>query len=294
MAYKHIGVTAKSGLDDKDAILSRIADVAVKEGIELHYDQERLGDCSTAKNLHILSKDSPIDALLVIGGDGTIIRAVRELKNPSIPILSIDRGSVGFMAEVALSELESVLPLLFQEKGIFEERTLLRASVVRNGEELFEGYALNEIVIAQGAIARLLNLQTNVDGEDLATFHADGLIIATPTGSTAYSLAAGGPIVHPRLPATILTPINPHSFTQKPIVIPGTQNIDVEIVKKPNMFLDSEVGLTVDGQVYFPLEPNDHVVCCTHSETVKFLRREQDTFFSTLRRKLKWGSRLEE
>ena len=158
---------------------------------------------------------------------------------------------------------------------------------------IYSGYALNEAVVAQGTIARLVDLKTEVNGEDLTTFHADGLIIATPTGSTAYSLAAGGPIVHPAQLATILTPINPHSFSQKPIVLPSSDEIKVTVLTKENKFKDAEVILTLDGQVYVPLKNGDVIHASGCKTTVQFLRRKQDTFFGTLRTKLKWGERLE-
>ncbi len=140
----------------------------------------------------------------------------------------------------------------------------------------------------------MIDLQTTVNGESLTTFHADGVIVATPTGSTAYSLAAGGPIVHPQMRATIVTPINPHSFTQKPIVLPAEQCIEVKILKKKNKFADIQISMTLDGQTYVSLEGNDKVSACISPHTIKFLRRKEDTFFETLRGKLKWGEGLDE
>jgi NAD+ kinase len=234
------------------------------------------------------------DLLLIIGGDGTILRAIREMKNFSMPILSVNRGAVGFLAETNVSEAEELIPQLLSGTGVIEERSLLFVEAQRAGQHIFSGTVLNEAVIAQGTIARLVDLRTQVNGEPLATFHADGLIIATPTGSTAYSLAAGGPIVHPNLSATILTPINPHSFSQKPIVIPGTHTIEIEVLVKENKFLDSSVSLTLDGQMYVTLERHDRISVKRSEKSVKFLRRKQDTFFGTLRTKLKWGERIEQ
>jgi NAD+ kinase len=192
-----------------------------------------------------------------------------------------------------MNEAEELLPLFLRGEGIIEERQLLSIAVERAGKNVFSGRALNEAVIAQGVIARLLDLKASVGGEPLTTYRADGLIIATPTGSTAYSLAAGGPMVHPRLSALILTPINPHSFSQRPIVVPGDQTVEVEVLKKRATSIDSEVNLTLDGQTYEPLQRFDRVIAHPHTETVKFLRRGQDTFYATLRQKLKWGDRPE-
>ena len=221
----------------------------------------------------------------------SILRSVRELKDHSIPLLSVNRGAVGFLAETSAAEAESLIPTLLEGGGELEERTLLHVKVLRGAEAVFEGIVLNEAVIAQGAIARILSLKASVGGEELTTFRSDGLILATPTGSTAYSLAAGGPIVHPRLSAIILTPLNPHSFSQKPLVIPGTLAVEVEVLKKENKYVDSEVNLTLDGQRYIPLQAKDRVVVTLNGKSVKFLRRRGDTFFATLRTKLKWGER---
>jgi NAD+ kinase len=169
----------------------------------------------------------------------------------------------------------------------------LHVLVRRNGEVLHEGFVLNEAVISQGSIARLLNLRASVNSEELTNFRADGLIVATPTGSTAYSLAAGGPIVYPTMSAMILTPINSHSFSQKPIVIPGSHKVQVQVEAKESKFHDVEVSLTLDGQSYFTLYRHDIVEVWLEKEKVQFLRRRDDTFFGTLRKKLKWGEGLE-
>ncbi len=235
-----------------------------------------------------------VDVLVVLGGDGTILRAVREMDDFSVPMIGVNRGTIGFLAEMDIDNTEKLLPEFLHGKGMIDERSLLHVKAVRGKKVLWEGHVLNEAVISQGAISRLIDLQTTVNRDPLTTFHADGVIIATPTGSTAYSLAAGGPIVHPQLKATILTPINPHSFSQKPIVLPAENEVDVTILTKQNKFSDIQVSLTLDGQTYVTLQSQDIVHTCISSESLKFIRRTEDTFFATLRTKLKWGERLEE
>ncbi|MBU0458053.1 NAD(+)/NADH kinase [Patescibacteria group bacterium] len=291
LKYPHIGITVKSGLDQKDKAVSQIVEILKQQEANICFDSDRVGELECTKGLQEMKAIENIDLLIVIGGDGSILRAVRELKDFNIPILSVNRGTVGFLAEVNLDEAEDLLPKLLQGEGDIEERGLLHVSAHRNGDEIYQGHALNEVVISQGSIARLVNLITTVNGEELANYHADGLIISTPTGSTAYSLAAGGPLVYPTLNATILSPINPYSFSQKPVVIPGESEVDVMVETKSNKYQDTEVVLTVDGQVYIQLEAGDHIKACVHPSKVKFLRRKQDTLFSTLRRKLKWGER---
>lgn len=294
LQYKRIGITVKSGLSDKDKAISPIISILEKEGAEILVDGVRLREVLCTKDFPIYTNEGDIDLLLVAGGDGTILRTIREMKDFSIPILSVNKGTIGFLAEISMNEAEDMIPkLLHGTEGVVEERSILKITAQRKNETVFSGYALNEAVIAQGTIARLVNLQTTINGEPLTTYHADGLILSTPTGSTAYSLAAGGPIVHPGQSSTILTPINPHSFSQKPIVIRGDSLVEVQVLTKENKFSDTEVILTLDGQTYVTLKKNDIVQARNSHNTVKFLRRAEDTFYSTLREKLKWGERLE-
>ncbi|PIR48823.1 NAD(+) kinase [Candidatus Peregrinibacteria bacterium CG10_big_fil_rev_8_21_14_0_10_55_24] len=293
LVYSRIGLTVKSGLSHKDEAVERVLNILKVLGARVCVDAQRMTDVPMAKHLERLEGYRSIDLLVVIGGDGTILRAVRDLEDFSIPILSVNWGTVGFLSELNLSEVEHLIPSLLTGEGVLEERGVLHVVAKRGKEVLISGYALNEAVLAQGTIARLVSLKTCINGEDLATFTADGLILSTPTGSTAYSLAAGGPVVYPTLKAMILTPINPYSFSQKPIVIPGEAVVDVEVLTKENKFRDTEVVLTLDGQVYLPLQRGDHVAVHVNSKTVKFLRRKQDTFFHTLRDKLKWGESAE-
>lgn len=293
LKYRNVGITVKSALEKKDATLERVLTHLAFLGATTYLDTARTKGLSCAKGKSPLRASSPIDVLVIIGGDGTILRAVRELQRFSVPIIGINRGRVGFLTEATVEETEEALSLLLSGGGMIDERALLCIDVQRKRKTVFSGCALNEAVIAQGTISRLISLRTSIDGEPLATYQSDGLIIATPTGSTAYSLAAGGPVVHPGIPGIILTPINPHSFSQKPIVIPGGRTVEVEILAKGNSALDSEVGLTLDGQVYRPLGSFDRVMARVHEMTVKFLRRRQDTFYSSLRSKLRWGESVE-
>jgi len=291
--YKRIGITVKSAFDRKDEAVARIFRILKKAGCTILVDAQRLKGLPCARGCAPVDEKQNIDLLVVIGGDGTVLRSIREMKNFSVPILSVNRGTVGFLAEIELKEAEHILPDLLAGKGILEERSLLSIETLRHQKKFFSGLALNEAVIAQGTIARLIELQTSLNGEALTTFHADGLIIATPTGSTAYSLAAGGPIVHPAFgSAIILTAINPYSFSQKPIVIRGDSKVDVQVHMRVRKFADVDVNLTLDGQMYVPLQDGDHIRAIIAKQRVKFLRRRHDTFLNTLRTKLKWGAHL--
>jgi len=293
LAYQKIGVTARSDIKNRSATLRKIVSIIEAAGAEVLLDKHRC-DIPELKKYKRYRSQKDLDLLIVLGGDGTILRSIREHDDFSVPILSVNMGTVGFLSELTLEESETKIPHFLKGKGKIEKRSLLEITAMRGKEKLWHGLVLNEAVIAQGAISRLIDLKTNVNGDSLSTFHADGVIIATPTGSTAYSLAAGGPIVHPKLKATILTPINPHSFTQKPIVLPGENTIEVTILTKLNKFGDIQVSLTLDGQTYVALKRNDTVCAVMCGETAKFLRFSDETYFGTLRNKLKWGERIED
>lgn len=291
--YKHIGLTAKMHLDNKDAVVGSVMKVLRSIGAEVHVDAKTIGDIPCGKECSRIADVESLDLIIAIGGDGTILRTIRELRPFHAPLLAINAGSVGFLSEIPLADIERKLPELLSGGGVIERRACIEGEIIRNGLPVFSYAALNDVVISQGTISRLLDLKASIGGQFLATYHADGLIVSTPTGSTAYSLAAGGPVLHPVLSALILTPINPHSFTQKPIVIPGDKPIEVTITKGDvPAFENASVGLTVDGQVYQPLQAGDLIVVRT-GETVGFLRQNDDAFYRALRTKLKWGEGLD-
>lgn len=286
--YHTIALTSRTDIADKEAILTKVVEAVKSTNAEICIDPERcdipeLKDCKHCDSLE------DADLIIVIGGDGTILRTAQELKKFDAPLLTINRGTVGFLAECDTDEIETVVPKLITEGGTIDERRMLSCTVMREGKEIINGHVLNEVVISQGAIARLIELKTSINKEPLTTFRADGLIIATPTGSTAYNLAAGGPIVHPSACETIITPINAHAFSQKPLAIPSSEVIDIEVLPRETKFEHIEVSLTFDGQIHHSLQRGDAVSITEHPARVKFLRREGDAFYETLREKLGWG-----
>lgn len=291
--YRTIGLTAKIHLEDKDRVLRPVLDAIASSGATVAVDPHTLGDVTCLKDAPRIGDVGSIDLIVAVGGDGTILRTIRELHPIAAPIVAINAGSVGFLSEMPLADVPERLPRLLAGGGSIERRSCLHADVVRDGKIVFSCTALNDVVISQGTISRLLDLSASVSGQFLATYHADGLIVATPTGSTAYSLAAGGPVVHPVVPALILTPINPHGFTQKPIVLPSDAPIDVSIAGDVPFFANATVGLTVDGQVYHELAPGDRVTVKS-GHVVQFLRENDNAFYRALREKLKWGESLED
>jgi NAD+ kinase len=293
LQYQRVGVTVKTGLENRNETVSEVVSILEGAGATVLFDARRSEGVDCANRLAAYHDERDIDLLVVIGGDGTILRAVRELPECGAPIVGVNRGVVGFLAEMELAETSLLLPRFLHGEGIIEQRSVLEVSVVRRGETLPGGRAINEAVIAQGTIARLVSLGATINGNPLTEYQADGLIIATPTGSTAYSLAAGGPIVHPGLEAIILTPINPYSFSQKPIVVRGDSVVEVTVGPRQPVRSDARVFLTLDGQTSQPLEPGDVVRATVSPCPVKFLRRHQHTFFETIRDKLQWGARIQ-
>lgn len=288
MRFPRIAITARTDFPDKEDVLKTLVATVKRSGADVSIDPERC-DIAALKKCRRFGELKNIDLIIVVGGDGTILRTVRDLKDFSVPLLTINRGTVGFLTECDTTEIETAVPRLLKEGGILEERQMLSCAVLRDAAEIITAHALNEIVISQGTIARLIQLRTKIAGVLFATFRADGIIIATPTGSTAYNLSAGGPILHPHSRNTVITPINAYTLSQKPMVVPSDATIEVEILHRGSAFGDVSVSLTLDGQTHHALQTADSIVVRSHAEKVRFLKRRADTFYGRLREKLGWG-----
>ncbi|MBA4371298.1 MAG: NAD(+) kinase [Thermodesulfovibrio sp.] len=226
------------------------------------------------------------DTILVLGGDGTMLRASRLVAEKGTPILGVNLGTLGFITEVNRNEIYQSLENLIAGRCSTEERLMLTTRVIRDGDAVAEYTVLNDAVIAKSALARIIDLETFVHETYVTSFKADGLIISTPTGSTAYSLAAGGPIMYPTLDSIVLTPICPHTLTNRPIVIPADFEIRITL-KTPN----EEVYLTLDGQVGLPLQVDDIIEIQKAEYKTKLVMPCERDYFKVLRNKLKWGER---
>jgi NAD+ kinase len=232
-----------------------------------------------------LPKHKP-NLVIVLGGDGTLLAAARAFARTTTPILSVNLGSLGFLTEIPLSDLYTTLEAWCDNCAEIEVRSMMHAEHIRDGEIIQQWDALNDVVIAKGTIARMGDFSVEIDRQLVATFRADGVIVSTPTGSTAYNLAANGPIVMPSVNAMLVTPICPHLLTIRPIVTPGESTVSVHVVGVPN-----EIYLTVDGQEAVPLRLDDYVHCQRSEASVRLLRSRPNGLFSVLRSKLKWGER---
>jgi len=225
------------------------------------------------------------DLVIVLGGDGTLLSAARAIGQLEIPLFPVNLGSLGFLTAITVDELYPELDRALRGELRVAKRRLLSTHVVRGGETVASYEALNDAVLTKAALARMIDLDTHVDEQFVCAYKADGLIIATPTGSTAYSLSAGGPIIFPSVPAICITPICPHMLTNRPVLVPETSIIRIVCHG------DEGVFLTIDGQIGEPLCDRDTVVCKSSGFSLHLIRPPRMKFFDVLRQKLKWGER---
>ena len=227
------------------------------------------------------------DVLLVFGGDGTLISVARRMIKKTIPILGINMGQLGFLTEIKKNEIFEQLSLVIKGKFELSQRALLECTLKRKGKTLIKAPVVNDIVLSKGSIARIFDLKILCDGKEVTQFKGDGLIVSTPTGSTAYNLASGGPIVSPSVEALILTPICPHSLTQRPLILPDQSKICVV----PQTKSDS-IHLTLDGQTSTELQSGDEIFVTRYKKhLIKLIHSKNRDYFSILREKLKYGFR---
>lgn len=224
------------------------------------------------------------ELLIVLGGDGTLLQAARAVAQAETPILGVNLGHLGFLTEVEVPQLWEVLPRIVAGDFEVEERMMLDTRVVRSGGEVARFLALNEVVVSKGVFARLIRLELLIGGRPVEEYWSDGLIIATPTGSTAYSLSAGGPIVSPQLEVLVITPICPHTLYSRSLVISQREQVRVRV-----WATHRELALTIDGQRGYRLEPGDELQVSKAQESARLVRQRGWSFYEVLRRKLKEG-----
>ena len=263
--------------------IRRLARMAEARGIEVEFDEHTAVAQGRRRRA---GRAARADLCVVVGGDGTLLSAARALGGRPVPILGVNLGGLGFMAETGPEEAPSVLSEVL--KGGFDvgRRMTLDATLTRGGRHVARQTVLNDVVISKSALARMIELKVVIDRHTVTMYRADGLIVSTPTGSTAYSLSAGGPIIHPEMDALLISPICPHTLTLRPLVVPA--GAQVEIVLQTG---DSEVYLTFDGQVGYPLRGRDRVRVRRGARPVMMVRSRRRNYFEVLRRKLRWGER---
>ncbi len=225
--------------------------------------------------------------ILVIGGDGTLLSVARDCGSHRTPLVGVNLGSLGFLTEIPIQELYPALEAILDGRGTIAPRTRLRASVVRDGRTVARHDVLNDVVVAKSTIARILDINVEINGRFMTMFQADGLIICTPTGSTAYSLSAGGPIVDPTVAAMILSPICPHTLTNRPIVAPIDNKVEISFARN-----HEEVYATLDGQIGMPIQHGDRLRIRRSPHPLRMMQLPGHDYFGVLRQKLKWGGRV--
>lgn len=284
---RRVGIVAKPDAPRAPEVVTRLVDWLTERQIEVTLEKETAGIVPAVRAAAANKAELPglADLLIVLGGDGTLLSMARAVGDLGVPIMGVNLGGLGFLTATTLDEMLPSLEAALEGRMVVEERLMLVARVIRNGAAVFEHMALNDMVITKSAMSRIISLTVSVEGEYATAYRADGLIISTPTGSTAYSLSAGGPIVSPSVEAIVLTPICSHTLTNRPIVLPASHRIEVAVQS------DQEIMLTVDGQVGVGLRERDVVEVVKATARMRLIRFPQKDFFSVLRTKLKWGER---
>jgi NAD+ kinase len=285
MSLDRVGIFSKPGRKEAGGAVQQIAACVASLGGELFCDASSAAFLGT-RSLRWSEIAEQADLAVVLGGDGTLLSVARAIGPRPIPILGVNLGTLGFLTEVRIEEVVPALELALAGKLETSERLRLDVGVVRDGTSLGRFLALNDAVIANTALSRMIDLTATADGDAVTTFHADGLIIATPTGSTAYSLSAGGPLLLPGSGVVVLTPICPHSLTQRPFVFPQSVHLEIRVEAR-----GGHVSLTVDGQEGIDLTDGDLVQVQPSAHPLRILASPTRNHFEILREKLRWGER---
>jgi NAD+ kinase len=278
---KRVGVVVKPNHAEALETATELSDWLKKRGISLvgkpHLQNEKA-------NADVAAEFTDVDLAIVLGGDGTMISAARLLKNSDVPVLGINYGSLGYITEFRIEELYESLERVLNGDFTLDSRVTLDVTHERNGDQLSKHRVLNDVVINKAALARIIEIETKLDDLYVNDFRADGLIIATPTGSTAYNLSAGGPIVFPSMNAVVMTPICPFTLSNRPIVVPDSAEIELKLKTE-----NEEVALTLDGQIGFVLTIEDVIRVRKSKTTLNLVKPPNRNYFDVLRNKLRWG-----
>jgi NAD+ kinase len=285
-SVKAVGIFSKPNSPPATQLVPKLLHWLAQRGIEARLDNETARYAGLLAGLDRTHVPDGCDLAIVLGGDGTLLSAARAVGSRAIPLLAVNLGGLGFLTSIPIEDLFPQLECCLLGSQEVTRRRMLHVSLMREGAVVAEYQALNDVVIAKSAIARIVDLEAWAGESFICAYKADGLIISTPTGSTAYSLSAGGPIVYPTVNALCLTPICPHTLTNRPLIVPS--EMPIRIVNKAR---DEDAYLTVDGQVGSPLEGGDTVECAIADFDVLLIRTPDKTFFDVLRQKLKWGER---
>ena len=284
-SFKTIGVISRPRRANLSVVVPTLLKWLATRNLRVLYDEETASALSAPASA--LSREqiaAQSDLLLVLGGDGTLLAAARFAASRCIPILPINMGSLGFLTSFTVDELYPALEETLAGRAAFSTRTMLLVELERAGRVIDTQHVLNDAVINNSALARMIELELSIDHDFVVRYRADGLVVATPTGSTAYSLSAGGPIVHPTVEAIIISPICPHTLTDRPVVVRDSALIEVKFTGTAESVL-----LTLDGQTGVPLQENDTIRITRSSQCLQLIQPPKKSYFDILRNKLKWG-----
>ena len=284
--FKRAGLVGKTADDKVTRTLHDLAAHLERRGVEIALD-ESTADVLGDQGHPVMQREAlagHCDLAIVVGGDGTLLNAARSFAETGVAVLGVNLGRLGFLVDVSPEDMTAQLDHILDGDYSEDQRTLLHSTASRDGNVLGESTALNDVIVHKRDIARMIELDTFIDGYFLNTNRSDGLIVATPTGSTAYALSGGGPIVHPKLDAIALVPICPHTLSNRPIVIDGGATIEV-VLHAGTL----EATVSCDGQLSTPLQPGDRVTIRKHAHALRLLHPPGHDYFSVLRRKLRWS-----
>jgi NAD+ kinase len=283
---KTVGVITKPGVEAAHALLPHLMEWLKGYGLCVRYDNETAFYLGRSDGFPRTEVPHGTQMLIVLGGDGTLLSAARALDGAEIPLLAVNLGGLGFLTAITVDEIYPELERALRGEHRIGHRRMLDCEVQREGRVEARYEALNDVVVTKASLARMIDVDAYVDAHFVARYKADGLIVSTPTGSTAYSLSAGGPIIFPTVEALCMTPICPHMLTNRPVLLPDTSVIQLVVRAEDDLGF-----LTVDGQVGEPLKLHDRVICRSSQHQVFLIRPPKMLFFDVLRQKLKWGER---
>jgi NAD+ kinase len=283
---KTVGIFSKPGVPAARDLAPKLVEWFSARGIRIRYDRETAEYVGGGDFYPRPEVPEGCDLVIVLGGDGTLLSAARAVGGREIPVLPVNLGGLGFLTAITIDEVFPELERAFRAELRIGKRRMLQVDLMRAGSSVAHYEALNDAVITKSALARMIDLDAHVDQMFVCAYKVDGLIVATPTGSTAYSLSAGGPIIFPSVAAFCLTPICPHTLTNRPVLVPESSVIRVICLAE-----DESAFLTIDGQVGEPLRKGDQVVCRSSEHVIHLIRPPRMRFFDVLRAKLKWGER---
>ena len=292
-AIKRVGVVAKSGLQEAAGTLVELSEWLNARSLTGVFETETATLSGLTNQVTTCSRDempAAVDMILVLGGDGTLLAMGDRIAQHGVdvPLLGVNFGSLGFLTEITLAELFPALENAINGSVSLDQRRMLRAMVRRDGQIITDRVALNDVTLTRNATSPIIDLSVSVGSQFVAEFKADGLIVASPTGSTAYNLAAGGPIVHPVVEALVITPIAPHTLTNRPIIVPASSDVRIQPISNCD---DNQIIVSFDGQSGVPLACDDIVSVASSEQPLQLFRATSRSYFTVLREKLKWAER---